>query len=87
MDVVNKYKGYKSFWDANRYFGWKVYYEGYDYSKPLLKRSLSGYLYQNEKVAGFLEHLNNFMVGLVDNVKYIRNFFNYAVPKNYKKIN
>jgi hypothetical protein len=86
MDV-NTYRGFKSFSESERYVGWKTYYNGYDYSKTLLRRSLSNYLYQNEKVAGFLEHLNRFMVEMVDNVKYIRNFFNYAVPKDYKRIN
>ena len=84
---VNKYRGYKSFLESNKYVGWNTYYNGYDYSKTLLRRSLSGYLYQNEKVAGFLDHLNKFVVEMVDNVKYIRNYFNYAVPKDYKKIN
>lgn len=84
---VNKYRGYKGFGEQTAYTGWKVYYEGYDYSKTLLSRSLSQYLYNNPKVAGFLDILNAFMVRLVDDVKYIRNFFNYAVPRGYGKIN
>ena len=83
----NKYKGFESLKKHIRYNGWNVHYQGYDYSKTLLKKSLSPYFYGNPKVAGFLEYLNAFMVSIVDNVKYIRNYLNYAVPKDYKKIN
>ena len=85
--MVNRYRGLKSLNEQTKYKNWHVYYEGYDYSKTLLKKSLSPYFYKNPRVAGFLDHLNKFMVELVDNVKYIRNYLNYAVPKNYKKIN
>lgn len=84
---VNRYRGFEGFGEQTAYTGWKVYYEGYDYSGTLLRRSLSQYLYNNPKVAGFLDILNRFMVGMVEDVKYIRNFFNYAVPRGYRKIN
>lgn len=87
MRDVNRHRGFKSLYEQVRYDNWETYYMGYDYSETLLSRSLSQYLYQNEKVAGFLKHLNKFMVEMVDNVKYIRNYFNYAVPKNYRRIN
>jgi hypothetical protein len=84
---VNKYKGFTHPKEQVMYDGWDVKYQGYDYSKTLIKNSLSKYLYANNKLAGFLDHLNDFMVNLVESVKYIRNYYNYAVPKNYRKIN
>ena len=87
MDNVNKYKGFTHPKEQIRYDDWDVHYQGYDYSKTLIRKSLSKYLYANEKVAAFLDHLNDIMVNLVESVKYIRNYYNYAVPKNYRKIN
>lgn len=60
---------------------------GYDYSNTLLTRTLSNYLFRNEKVAGYLQKLNAIMVNYLNSVKTIRVFFNYTVPKNYQKIN
>lgn len=87
MTNDNLHKGFKPLWKEVAYNNWNVRYVGYDYSKTLMKKSLSNYLFQNEHLSGFIEHINAFMVKMVDNVKYIRNFFNYAVPKDYKKIN
>lgn len=84
---INKYKGFEFPEDKVRYDNWRIQYTGYDYSKTLIKKSVSPYLYNNEKLAGFLDTLNDIMVHLVDSVKYIRNYFNFAIPKDYKKIN
>lgn len=87
MDNVNRYKGFTHPKEQLRYIGWDVKYQGYDYSKTLIRNSLSKYLYANPKLAVFLDHLNDLMLNLVESVKYIRNYYNYAVPKNYRKIN
>lgn len=87
QENVNKYKGFAFPNDAVRESGWDIQETGYDYSKTLIRNSLSDYLYGNETLAGFLDRLNDIMVHLVDCVKYIRNYYNYAVPKDYKKIN
>ena len=85
--IINKYKGFVFPKDSTRYNNWRLQYTGYDYSKTLISKSVSSYLYNNGKLAGFLDTLNDIMVHLVDSVKYIRNYFNFAVPKEYKKIN
>ena len=61
--------------------------QGYDYTNTLLTRTLSNYLFRNTKVATFLGYLNTIMVFYVNQVKYIRVYFNFTVPKNYQKIN
>ena len=85
--IINKYKGFEFPPDSLRQKNWKLHYTGYDYSKTLIKKSVSPYLYNNGKLAGFLDTLNDIMVHMVDSVKYIRNYFNFAVAKDYKKIN
>ena len=84
---INKYKGFTFPNDSEREKQIHVNYTGYDYSKTLIKKSVSPYLYNNKKLAGFLDTLNDIMVYMVNSVKYIRNYFNYAVPKDYQKIN
>ena len=87
MPNINKYKGFE--FPNDKIFNDQivVHYTGYDYSKTLIKNSVSPYLYNNKKLGGFLYTLNDIMVYLVNSVKYIRNFFNYAVEKDYQKIN
>lgn len=87
MAKINKYKGFEFPNDKIREDQYIVDYIGYNYSKTLMKKCVSPYLYNNKKTAGFLDTLNDIMVHMIENVKYIRNFFNYAVPKHYNKIN
>jgi hypothetical protein len=61
--------------------------QGYDYTNTLMNRTLSNYLFRNEKVAGYLQKLNAIMVYYLNSVKTIRVFYNFTVPKNYQKIN
>jgi hypothetical protein len=84
---VNKYKGFKPLTNEVREQGWVVHFTGRDYSKTLLRDNVSKYMLLNTKMAGFIDELTPMMVELVDDVKYIRNFTNICVPKDYKKIN
>ena len=84
---TNKYKGFKSLTIEVKEDGWVVHFVGRDYSKTLLRDNVSKYMLQNPKMAGFIDELTPMMVELVDDVKYIRNFTNICVPKDYKKIN
>ena len=50
--------------------------------------SMSKYLFRNRHLKKFLEeYLNPIMVFYINRVKYIRIFYNFAVPKWYQKIN
>ena len=45
-------------------------------------------MFKNPHLAEFLEdYLNPIIVFYVNNVRYLRIFYNYAVPKNYQNIN
>jgi len=60
---------------------------GYDYSKTLFKKSASPYLFRNQKLANFISYLNDVFVEYIETVKKIRVFYNFTVPKDYRKIN
>jgi len=65
----------------------KVQHVGHDYSKTLLKDTLSEELYNsNIFLVGFLDHINDILVSLVDSVKHIKTTANIALDKNEKNI-
>lgn len=84
---TNKYRGFSPLTREVREQDWSVHFTGRDYSKSLLRDNVSLYMLQNDKVRGFIDELTPMLVELVDDVKYIRDFTNICVPKDYKKIN
>ena len=52
-----------------------------------MEDNTSKYLQKNPTVRHFFPYLNRIMSHLIDSVKYLRNFNNYAVRKDYKRIN
>lgn len=68
--------------------GWELKNLGYDYGANLFRRTMSNYMFRNPNVAKFLEeHLQPIMVTYINAVKYIKVYYNFAVPKWYQKIN
>lgn len=87
IDVKDR-TGFPSPYQAAYENGWELKNLGYDYSKTLVKKVLSSYMFKNPHLAEFLEdYLNPIIVFYVNNVRYLRIFYNYAVPKNYQNIN
>lgn len=86
MNIL-KYKGFDSIYDRINECRWKTKNEGYDYRKTLMEDNTSKYLQKNPTVRRFFPYLNRIMSHLIDSVKYLRNFNNYAVRKDYKRIN
>jgi hypothetical protein len=60
---------------------------GFNYRGQILRRSLSPYLYREETRASILEEIDRIITFWVDNVKTIKTFYNYTVPKDYTDIN
>jgi hypothetical protein len=61
---------------------------GNDYSKNLMKNSVSHIMYANSYVKVLLDnYIEPALVKLINSVKFIRVYFNIAVDKNYKNIN
>ena len=86
--VKDKRTGFPSLYRATYEEGWVLKNTGYDYSKSLLNITMSKYMFKNVYIRKFLEeYLTPIMVFYVNKVKYIRIFYNFAVPKWYQKIN
>ena len=86
--VKDKRTGFPSLYRATYEEGWVLKNTGYDYSKSLLNITMSKYMFKNVYIRKFLEeYLSPIMVFYVNKVKYIRIFYNFAVPKWYQKIN
>tara|TARA_B100000900_G_C20597852_1_gene724161 strand:+ start:356 stop:625 length:270 start_codon:yes stop_codon:yes gene_type:complete len=86
--VKNNRTGFPSLYRATYERGWQLKNTGYDYSKTLLNITMSKYMFRNIHLGKFLsDYLNPIMVFYVNKVKYLRIYFNFAVPKWYEKIN
>jgi len=86
--VKDKRVGFPSLYRATYEEGWALKNTGYDYSKNLLNITMSKYMFNNKHIREFLEnYLTPIMVFYINKVKYVRIFYNFAVPKWYQKIN
>ena len=86
--VKNNRTGFPSLYRATYEEGWELKNTGFDYSKVLLQNSMSKYMFRNIHLSKFLkDYLNPIMVFYINRVKYLRIYFNFAVPKWYQKIN
>lgn len=56
-----------------------------DYEKVILDKSLSPYLYSNNKMASFLTMLNKLVSLFFDQFNVVKNWKNYTVDKYYYK--
>ena len=83
---ILKYKGYDSIYDEINECRWRTRNEGYKYEKTLMEDNTRKYLQKNPTVRQFFPYLNKIMSHLINSVKYLRNFNNYAVRKDYKRI-
>ena len=84
--TILKYKGFDSIYDKVNESRWETKNEGYKYEKTLMEDNTSRYLQKNPTVRNFFPYLNRIMSHLINSVKYLRNFNNYAVRKDYKRI-
>lgn len=61
-------------------------YNGFDYKNQILKRSLSNVIYRDPVKEGILHYFNRVVYGLVETTKQIKNFVNYTVKKNNRRV-
>lgn len=61
-------------------------YNGFDYKDQILERSLSNVIYRDPIKAGILHYFNRVVFGLVETTKQIKNYFNYTVKKNNRRV-
>jgi hypothetical protein len=83
---ILKYKGYDSIYNKVSEHRWETKNEGYKYENRLMEDNSSKYLQKNPTMRRFFPYLNKIMSHLINSVKYLRNFNNYAVRKDYKRI-
>ena len=84
---ITKYKGFDSIYDKINTDRWELKNLGYKYEDTLFEDNTSRYLQRNKMMSSMFKYLNKIMSHLINSVKYLRNFNNYAVPKDYKHIN
>jgi hypothetical protein len=60
---------------------------GFDYKGKILRKTLSSYLFADPTRAAILDEFEKWLYFLVEKVKLIKTYYNYTVPKNYRKIN
>tara|TARA_R100000544_G_scaffold36444_1_gene24773 strand:+ start:1414 stop:1683 length:270 start_codon:yes stop_codon:yes gene_type:complete len=86
--IKNDRTGFPSLYRATYERGWDLKNLGFDYSKNLLNNTMSNYMFGNRHLKKFLEdYLSPIMVFWINRVKYLRIYYNFAVPKWYQKIN
>lgn len=61
-------------------------YNGFDYKNQILKRSLSNVIFRDPVKEGILHYFNRVVYSLVETTKQIRNFVNYTVKKNNRRV-
>jgi hypothetical protein len=86
--VKNNRTGFPSLYRSTYEEGWVLKNTGYDYTLDLLRNTMSKYMFRNPHLGKFLnDYLSPIMVFWINRVKYLRIYYNFAVPKWYKKIN
>tara|TARA_R100000501_G_C2538447_1_gene58292 strand:+ start:105 stop:377 length:273 start_codon:yes stop_codon:yes gene_type:complete len=81
-------EGFPSLYRFSSEYWWETKNEGFDYGEKLFKRTFSNYMFKNPNLTTFLvDYVQPIMVKYINTVKYLRIYFNFAVPKYYQKIN
>jgi len=76
----------KSLYKISETYGEDIKNTGLDYSKILIKKTSSNYIFRNQNLSDFLSYLNDIVFEYIESVKVLRVFRNYTVEKDYRKI-
>jgi hypothetical protein len=86
--LTDKRKGFDSLYKVTYETGWELKNTGHDYSKNFMNNMMSSYMFRNKTLSTFVtDHLGPIMVFFINKVKFLRIYYNFAVPKDYQKIN
>lgn len=77
----------KSVYDVAEHLRDKIEHKGYDYENTLFKKSMSSFIFREEKRANILGYMQTVMFELIERTKQIKNHVNYVVTKNYRNKN
>ena len=77
----------KKLYDETWSFGSDKNKTGYDYSKSLMKNSLSPRFFAGNPIAeGFLGYVNDILFEAIESVKRIKTFVNYTIKQDQKDV-
>lgn len=61
-------------------------YTGFDYKEQIFPRTLSNIIYLDPKKIPILDRYQRVVFALIESVKQIKNYFNYTVPFNNRRV-
>ena len=61
-------------------------YTGFDYKEQIFPRTLSNLIYANPQKIPILDRFQRVVFALIETVKEIKNYFNYTVPFNNRRV-
>lgn len=86
--LTERRRGFDSLYKTAYEEDWELKNIGFNYEENLMIKSLSSYMFINERLATFIiEYLQPIMVLFINKIKFLRIYYNFAVPKDYQKIN
>jgi hypothetical protein len=91
MTPVDEERRYYDFDQRNNIFDVMYSYndnafEGFDYKGKILDKTLSKVLFKDPVKASILSYFEKGFFALVETTKQIKNYFNYTVPKNNRRV-
>lgn len=84
---IMKYKGFDSIHNQLIWDRYELKNNGYDYTQSFLENFTSRYFKQNPMMVSVFPYLNKILVSMIQKVKYVQTYFNYAIDKNYDRLN
>ena len=60
--------------------------EGFDYKNEIFPRTMSQIIFRDPRRTEILENMQRIIFAMIESVKQIRNFVNYTVPSNNKRV-
>lgn len=91
MEKINFPRRYYTFDPRENVFDVKnsindVVYNGYDYKEQIFAKTLSNIIFLDPKKIPILDRYQKVVFALIESVKQIRNYFNYTVPFNNRRV-
>lgn len=65
----------------------RLKYTGFDYEGKIFEKTMSTYMFMDPTRKDILNSYEKIIYFLVEKVKFIKTFYNYTTPKDYKHLN
>jgi len=91
MQYISRKRDYYSFDPTDNIFDIRdgvndVTKEGYNYKLSIFKKTLSNVIFRDPTKESILTELQRVVFALIETTKQVKNFFNYTVPSNNKRV-